>query len=70
MRERRWVLVIALLLTVLILAVYFFWKVTRADEIIRQKLLSSVRPFLAQDSDIEKSDETHRDVKDIKDDNN
>ncbi len=53
MRERRWVLVIALLLTVLILAVYFFWRVTRADEIIRQKLLVSVRPFLAQDSDIE-----------------
>ena len=53
MRERRWVLVIALLLTLLILAVYFFWRVTRADEIIRQKLLASVRPFLAQDSDIE-----------------
>lgn len=54
MKRRRWVLVIALLLGVIIFGGYFTWKITKADQKIKIALLNKIQPFLADESDIEK----------------
>jgi len=53
MKRRRWVLVIALILSIIIFGVYFTWKITKADQKIKIALLKKVQPFLTDDSDIE-----------------
>jgi hypothetical protein len=47
-------LVLALILGLVISGVYFGWRVTNANEKIRTMLLARIRPFISQDSDIEK----------------
>ena len=54
MRNRRWVLVVAIIGGVFILGGYFGWRITRADEKLKTLILAHVRPFLSQESDIEK----------------
>ncbi len=54
MKRRRWVLVIALILGVIIFGGYFTWKITKADQKIKIALLKKVQPFLTEESDIEK----------------
>lgn len=54
MRNRRWVLVVAIIGGVFILGGYFGWRITRADEKLKTLILAQVRPFLSQESDIEK----------------
>ncbi len=54
MRKRKWVLVLALCITFLITGGYAAWRLTGADEKIRNILLSRMRPFLAQESDLGK----------------
>ncbi len=54
MKRRRWVLVIAFSLGIIIFGGYFTWKITKADHKIKIALLKEIRPFLADDSDIEK----------------
>src|SRR4030042_3726368 len=54
MKHRGWVPVVALVLTVIIGGGYLGWHLSGAEEKIRETLLSRIRPFLAQESDIEK----------------
>ena len=54
MRRRKWVLVLAAVAISIIAGWYFTWRAIRADERIKGLLLESIRPFLAQESDIEK----------------
>jgi hypothetical protein len=54
MRNRRWVLVVAIVGAVLVLGGYFSWRITRADDKFKALILAKVRPFLAQESDIQK----------------
>ncbi|MFO7892041.1 MAG: hypothetical protein R6V04_17070 [bacterium] len=54
MKRRRWVLVIAFILGIIIFGGYFTWKITKADQKIKIALLNKARPFLADESDIEK----------------
>ena len=52
MRARRWVLVVALLAVTLCAAVYFGWKIGRADERIKNFILAEVQPILGDGFDI------------------
>ncbi|MEJ2628760.1 MAG: hypothetical protein P8078_09410, partial [bacterium] len=54
MKRRPWVLVIALIIGIIIFGGYFTWKITKADQKIKVVLLNKMRPFLADESDIEK----------------
>ena len=56
MKRRKWVLVLAVILTTLIVGVYVGWRAIGAEEKIKQVLLARIRPFLALESDIEKVD--------------
>ncbi|MBN2417097.1 hypothetical protein JXO52_14765 [bacterium] len=52
MRERRWILFLALAGVVTFTGVYLGWKVAEGNERIRQLILTRIRPFLAEGSDI------------------
>ena len=54
MRKRKWVLTLAVSCAVLVIGVYTGWRVTRVNDVIKSFLLEKIRPFLAQESDIEK----------------
>lgn len=54
MRNRTWVLVLAMIIGLLILGTYTGWRLTRANERIRVLLLSKVRPLLDPQTDIQK----------------
>lgn len=54
MRRRKWILVFAVIVCIVIFGGYFGWRVTKANEKLKEMLLAEVRPFLAQESDIEK----------------
>jgi hypothetical protein len=56
MRRRKWVLVLAAVLITVLAGGYFGWRLSGAEEKIRQILLARIRPFLAQESDIQKLD--------------
>ncbi len=53
MRKRKWIIVLAFLGTVVVLGGYVGWRVTEANDKIKQILLDKVRPFLAQESNVE-----------------
>ena len=53
MHRRKWVLIVAILGAVIIFGGYFGWRLTRANDRIKNILLEKAQPFLAQDSDIE-----------------
>lgn len=54
MRKRKWVLVLAIIGAIFVFGGYIGWRVTRADDRIKEILLARARPFLSQESDIEK----------------
>lgn len=54
MRKRKWILVVAIVVGAVVVGGYWGWRLTGADEKIKQALLARIRPLLAQDSDIEK----------------
>ncbi len=58
MRGRKWVLVLAALGAFTLIATYVAWRVTEASDVIKNMLLERVRPFLAQDTDIEQIEMT------------
>ena len=58
MRGRKWVLVLASLGAITLLSVYVAWRATRASDIIKNMLLEQVKPFLAQDTDIDQVEMT------------
>ncbi len=53
MRKRKWIIVLAFLGTVVVLGGYIGWRVTEANDKIKQILLDRVRPFLTQESNVE-----------------
>ncbi len=53
MRSRKWVLVLALSVTVLGLLLYYGWKLGRADELIKNYLLGEIRQVFGEESNIE-----------------
>ncbi len=53
MRRRKWVIFVAFGGVLLVLGVYVGWRATKANDKIRQMLLDQVRPFLAQESNVE-----------------
>ncbi|MBN2028726.1 translocation/assembly module TamB domain-containing protein [bacterium] len=53
MRKRKWIIVLAFMGTVLVLGGYVGWRATEANDKIKQILLDKVRPFLAQESNVE-----------------
>lgn len=56
MRKRKWVLVLTSVVTLMIVTAYFSWRLSRANEKVKQLLLEKIHPFLDQSSDIEKLD--------------
>jgi len=54
MRRRKWVLVIAVLFCMVSLTTYFGLQFSRANEKLKSVLLQKIRPFLDENSDIEK----------------
>ncbi|HHS12192.1 MAG TPA: hypothetical protein ENN03_00325 [bacterium] len=54
MRTRKWVLVLALSLFIVIFGGYFGWHLTRINENLKTILLEKMEPFLAEESDIHK----------------
>jgi len=54
MRRRKWILVLAVTIATIASAWFVTLRVTRLNDRIKQILLERVRPFLAQESDIEK----------------
>jgi hypothetical protein len=54
MRKRKWVLVLAALLMIIIFGGYISWRVTKANEKVKELLLTRIRPFLDQESNIDK----------------
>ncbi len=63
MRNRPWVLVVAIVGFLLIFGSYTGWRLTRANERIRTLILSQVRPYLDPQSDIRKLDLTLGDLR-------
>ena len=47
-------LVLAIITAIVVFGSYFGWRVTKANEKIRQLLLTRIRPYLSQESDIER----------------
>jgi len=54
MRTRKWVLVLAVICTIVFLAIYHGWKLFKANEKIKDYLLVKIRPILSDDLSIEK----------------
>ena len=54
MRSRKWVLMLALFTTAIGLLFYFGWKAGRADELIKNFLISEIRSVLGDECNIEK----------------
>ena len=53
MKKRKWIVVVALLGTVIVMTGYLGWRATEANDKIKQILLDKVRPFLAQESNVD-----------------
>lgn len=53
MRRRKWILVLAAIVTLMAVVGYVSWHLFKANEKIKNILLERVRPFLAEGSDIE-----------------
>ncbi|MCJ7811841.1 hypothetical protein MUP95_00790, partial [bacterium] len=53
MRRRKWIIVVAFVGVFVVLGGYVGWRATKANDKIRQILLDKVRPFLAQESNVE-----------------
>lgn len=54
MHRRKWILVLALTMSCILVSLYVIWRVIGVDQKIRSLLLEKAKPFLAQGSDIEK----------------
>ena len=52
MRNRKWVLVICIVGSIISIGSYYGWRLARANEKIREALLNQIRPYLAKESDI------------------
>ena len=53
MHSRKWVLIVAIIVALIISGGYFGWQLTKANDRIKNILLKKAQPFLAQGSDIE-----------------
>jgi len=54
MHRRKWILVLAITVSCVVVSLYIIWRVIGIDQKIRAMLLEKAKPFLAQGSDIEK----------------
>lgn len=63
MRNRPWVLVVAIIGFLLIFGSYSGWRLTKANERIRILILSQIRPYLDPQSDIKKLELTLGDLR-------